>query len=183
MKRAFFFLLVAGVLLGGIAGARDIKTLSGDVFKNVEVRKKDATGIQIMHDDGVAFLDFKNLGEADQKEFGYDAAKYAEGWKQKYEEERRRREQAELAAEQAIARAKALAGQAQAGAQTQETWRPTNQTGVEVTVDSPGFIYGGIPIGGFIVPGALPAGRGRNVVPYPYGYNGATVGPLEIRRR
>ena len=183
MKRAYFSLLVATLLLGGSAGARDLKTINGDVFKNIEVRVRDATGIQILHDDGVVFLDFKSLSEADQKEFGYDPAKYADGWKQKYEAERKRREAAEFAAQQARARAQAQAAQGQS---TPETYQPTNQTGVQVTVDSPGFIYGGYPVGGFVVPGVTtvaPGGRGRNVLPYPYGYNGATVGPLEIRRR
>ncbi len=101
MKRAFFSLLVATLLLGGSVGARDLKTMSGDVYKNIEVRSRDATGIQIMHDDGVVFLDFKNLSEADQKDFGYNADLYADGWKQKFEAEKKRREQAELAAQQA----------------------------------------------------------------------------------
>lgn len=190
MKRAAYSLLVATVLLllgGSSAGARDLKTVSGDVYKNIEVRARDATGIQILHDDGVVFLDFKNLTAADQKEFGYDPAKYADGWKQKFEAEKKRREAAELAAQQARARAQQAQAQTAQGQQsTPETYRPTNQTGLEVTVDSPGFIYGGYPVGGFIVPGfstVVPGTGNRNVLPYPYGYNGATVGPLEIRRR
>lgn len=191
MKRAFLSLLVATVALGGTTLARDIKTLTGDVYKNVEVRFKDPTGIQIMHADGVTFLDFKNLSEADQKDFGYNPETYADGWKQKFEAERRRREAAELAAQQATARAKALAAQNQANADATasvpETYQPSNQTPVEVTVDSPGFTYGGYPVGGYVVPGfsTIVPGRGirGGVVPYPYGYNGATWGPVEIRRR
>ena len=80
MKRALFPLLVATLLLGGSAGARDIKTISGDVYKNIDIKSRDATGIQIMHDDGVVFLDFKNLSEADQKEFGYNV----EAWRSWY---------------------------------------------------------------------------------------------------
>src|SRR4051794_11764112 len=113
MKRALLPLLVAALFLGGSAGARDIKTIDGDVYKNIEIRSRDATGIQILHSDGVAFLDFKNLSADDQKFFGYDAALYADGWKQKFEEEKKRREAAELAAQQAIARARALQAQAQ----------------------------------------------------------------------
>ena len=188
MKRAFFSLLVATAVLGGSAGARDIKTLSGDVFKNIEVRSKDPTGIQIMHADGVTFVDFKNMNAADQKEFGYNPAIYAEGWREKFEAERKRREAAEIAAQQAAARARALAAQnqADANASAPETFQPTNQTGLEVTVDSPGFTYGGYPVGGFVVPGfsTIVPGRGlRGVAPFPYGYNGATWGPVEIRRR
>ena len=155
-------MLVATLLLGGSVGARDIKTVGGDVFKNIEVRSKDATGIQIMHDDGVIFLDFKNLSEADQKEFGYDPATYADGWKQKFEAEKKRREVAEFAAQQAIARAKALAAQGQGNGPAQETWQPSNQTGLQVTVDSPGFIFDGYPVGGVvIVPGYRNPGRAR----------------------
>lgn len=188
MKRALLFLLVAAAVLGGQAIARDIKTVGGDVYKNVEVRFKDPTGIQIMHDDGVTFLDFKNLSDADQKDFGYNAETYADGWKQKFEAERKRREAAELAAQQANARAKALAAQNQANANASvpETYQPTNQSPVEVTVDSPGITYGGYPVGGFVVPGfsTIVPGRGvRGVAPYPNGYNGATWGPVEIRRR
>lgn len=187
MKRAILSLLVATLVLGGSSGARDITTLSGDVFKNIEVRSKDATGIQIMHDDGIVFLDFKNLSAADQKDFGYDPATYADGWKQKFEAERQRREAAELAAQQAIARARALAAQnqANASASTPETYQPSNQTGLEVTVDSPGFTYDGFPVGGFVVPGftTIIPGRGRGMIPYRNGYGGATMGPVEIRRR
>jgi len=185
MKRVFYSLLVATLLLGGSSFARDLKTVSGDIYKNVTVRSRDATGIQIMHDDGVAFLDFKNLSEADQKEFGFDLATYADAWKQKFEDEKKRREQAELAAQQANANARtAQALAAQANAQAQQGYQPTNQTGLQVTVDSPGFSYGGWPVGGFSPYASY--GRGRNVGPYPYvpgtGYNGSTWGPVEIRR-
>ncbi len=156
MKRALLPLLVATLLLGGSAGARDIKTISGDVYKNIEIRSRDATGIQIMHSDGVTFLDFKNLSEEDQKYFGYNPDTYADGWKQKFEEEKKRREAAEIAAQQAIARAKALQAQAQSQGDTSvpETYQPTNQTPVEVTIDSPGYWYGGgYSVAGVIVPG------------------------------
>lgn len=178
MKRALLSLLVATLLLGGSAGARDIKTISGDVYKNIEVRSHDATGIQIMHADGVVFLDFKNLTEDDQKYFGYDAATYADGWKQKFEEEKKRREAAEIAAQQAIARAKALQAQAQdqANQSVPETYQPTNQTPVQVTIESPGVIYGGYPVGGYIIPGYGYGFPGRGRYGYPY-YNGGNIGP------
>jgi len=179
MKRAFFCLLVATAVLGGSAFARDIKTISGDVFKNITVQWKDPTGIQIMHNDGVAFLDFKNLSEPDQKAFGYDPATYADGWKQKFEVEKKRREQAELAAQQAKARADALAA-AQADGSGQDASQQGTQTGVQAGIDSPGFIYGGYVVPGFVIPGVVPTGPIRNGVPYPY--NGASWGPVEIRR-
>ena len=180
MKRVFYSLLAATLLLGNTGLARDLKTVSGDLFKNITLRSKDPTGIQIIHDDGVAFLDFKNLSEADQKEFGFDLGTYADAWKQKFEAEKKRREQAELATQQANARVQAQAGQTS----TPQTYQPTNQTGLQVTVDGPGFIYGGFPIGGFS--NGIPYGRRGNFGPYPYvpynGYNGATWGPTEIRR-
>ena len=118
MKRAFFSLLVALVVLGSSALARDLTTISGEVFKNITVQSRDAIGIQIMHDDGVVYLDFKNLGAADQKEFGYNPETYADAWKQKFETEKQRRELAELAARQAIAiaRTQAIAAEQQANA-------------------------------------------------------------------
>jgi len=185
MKRVFYSLLAAILLLGGSSFARDLKTVSGDVYKNISVRSKDATGIQIIHDDGVAFLDFKNLSESDQKDFGFDLAAYADAWKQKFEAEKQQREQAELAAQQARAQAQqAQAQAAQANAQAQQAYQATNQNGLQVTVDSPGFVYGGWNVGGYSP--VIPYGRGRNFGPYPYvpgtGYNGATWGPLEIRR-
>jgi hypothetical protein len=178
MKRALFALLVATLLLGGSVCARDIKTVSGDVYKNVQVQWKDATGIQIMHDDGVIFLDFKNLTEPDQKDYGYNPDLYADGWKQKFEAEKKRREAAELAARQAKARADALAAAAQLqdnGIQT-----PGTQTGIEVGIDAPNINYGGWLVPGFVIPGFVPNGpiRGNGANPYS-GY----WGPTEIRRR
>jgi hypothetical protein len=180
MKRALLPLLVATLLLGGSAGARDIKTINGDVYKNIEIRSRDATGIQIMHSDGVAFLDFKNMGEEDQKYFGYDATLYADGWKQKFEEEKKRREAAELAAQQAIARAKALQAQAaqdQGNGTAPETYQPTNESPVQVTIESPGYLYGGYPVGGYIIPGystTVIPGRGRYGYPH-YGTPGTAT--------
>src|SRR5215217_7616758 len=85
------------VLTGSAASARDLKTLNGEIFKNIAVTKQDATGLQINHDDGVIFIDFRNLGPAEQKEFGYDPAAYVAGWKEKIEADKVRREQAAAA--------------------------------------------------------------------------------------
>ena len=189
MKRVLYFLLAATLLLGSSGLARDLTTISGDVFKNITVQSKDATGIQIMHDDGVAFLDFKNLSEADQKAFGFDLAAYADGWKQKFEAEKLRREQAELATLLAITRAQAQVAQANA-ALAQEASQPANQTALQVTTDSPGFIYGGYPFGGYPFWGystnVVPFGTVRNFGSYPSasfsGYNGTFGGSGGIRR-
>jgi hypothetical protein len=136
-----------------------------------------------MHSDGVAFLDFKNLNEADQKEFGYNPATYADGWKQKFEAEKKRREAAELAARQARARADALAAQSPNGSSTQAVSTPGTQTGIDVGIDSPNINFGGWVIPGFTLPGVVPNGPIRNGIPYAYPYNGGYWGPVEVRRR
>ena len=179
MKRAFLLLLVAALAVSGSAIARDLKTISGDIYKNITLRSKDPTGIQIMHEDGVTFLDFKNLNEVDQKEFGYNPDTYADGWKQKFEEEKKRREQAELAARQAKARADALAA-AQADGSSPTISPQGTQTGLDVGLDSPNVKFGGYLIPGFVAPGVVPTKPFRGGVPYLY--NGATWGPVEIRR-
>jgi len=138
-----YLLLAAALLFGGSSLARDLTTNNGDVFKNISVRSKDPTGVNIMHDDGVAFLDFKSLSATDQKDFGYDPAAYANAVDQKYEAAKLRREQAHLAALQVIASAQAQTAQANAWAQ--EILQRTNRTNIQVNVASPDFIYGGSP--------------------------------------
>ena len=178
MKRVLYLLLAATLLLGSSGVARDLTTINGDVFKNITIRSRDSTGIQIMHDDGVAFLDFKTLSEADQKDFGFDLAAYADGWKQKFEAERLRREQAELATLLAIARAQAQVAQANA-VLAQEAYQPPYQTGVQATTESPGFFYGGFPYGGYwgysnVVPfGTSVRNFGSNTSASYGGYSGA----------
>jgi hypothetical protein len=147
VKRAHCFLLAATLLLGGNGLARDLTTNNGDVFKNISVQSKEPAGIRIVHDDGVAFLDFKTLSEADQKDFGFDPAAYADERKQKLEAAKLRREQAELAALQAIASAQAQIAQANALARPNFYW--TNQTDFQVTIESPDSFYGGYPSGDF----------------------------------
>ena len=175
MKRAHCFLLAATLLLGGSGLARDLTTNNGDVFKNISVRSKDSTGIRIVHDDGVAFLDFKNLSEADQKDFGFDPAAYADAEKRNVEAAKLRREQAELATLQAIARAQAQIAQANAWAQ--QTFQLTNPTSLLVTIESPDFIYGGYPAGDFT--SVSPFGSSRN---FGANRNFITGGSVGIRR-
>lgn len=177
------------------AEARDLKTLRGEVFKNFTVVKKDATGLQIAHDDGAAFIDFRHLAEAEQKEFGYEPAAYTAGWKQKLEADKRRREQALAAQQAATARARA-----QAAATTPtprdlapRTYGPATPTGLEVYLEAPGFRYGPYDYTGRGFSNTIPPSQGGYLVPYPYnangpypyydGYNGATWGPTIIRRR
>lgn len=178
--------LAASAALCAWAQARDLKTVSGDVFKNIAVTQQDATGIVITHDDGVIFLDYKNLGETEQKEFGFNAATYADGWVRKLAALQQRRQQQALAAQQGAARAQTQAAQTPA----QETWRPSNQTGLEVTVDSPGFRYGGYDYTGRGFSNVIPPSQGGRLAPSPYNangpypyYNGATWGPTIIRQR
>src|SRR5688572_26878639 len=141
-SRRFLSIAAMLALLALPAGARDLKTIRGDVFKNIIVTKKDATGFQISHDDGAAFVDFRNLAEAEQKEFGYDPATYAAGWKAKIDAESRRREQALAARQAAAARTKAQASAAPTPRDlAPRTYTPTNQTGLEVYLEAPGFRY------------------------------------------
>jgi hypothetical protein len=176
MKPVHCFLLAATLLLGGSGLARDLTTNNGDVFKNISVRSKDSTGIRIVHDDGVAFLDFKSLSEADQKDLGFDPAAYADAGRQKLEAAKLRREQAELATLQAIASAQAQI--AQANALARQSSQRTNQTGVQVTIESPDFIYAGYPVGDFT--SAIPFGSSRN---FGANRNFITGGSVGIRRR
>jgi hypothetical protein len=171
VKRIHCYLLAATLLLGGSGLARDLTTNNGDVFKNISVSSKDPTGIRIVHDDGVAFLDFKNLSEADQKDFGFDPAAYADAGKQKFETAKLRREQAELATLQAIASVHAQIAQsnALANALAQRSFQRANQVAFQVTIESPDYIYGGYPTGDFASAvsfgGSRNFGAGHNMMP------------------
>ena len=188
MKLIHWGAIFTTIILMASAQARDLKTFNGEVFKNITINKIDATGINITHDDGVTFIDFRNLAEAQQKEFGYDPAAYVVGWKLKLEEDKARREQA-LAAQQA--RAKALASAMPTPRDlAPRTYTPTNQTSIEVTVDAPGFKYGPYDYTGRGFSNVIPPSQGGYLVPYPYNaygpypyYNGPTWGPTIIRRR
>lgn len=192
MRSAVF--LAAISLLSAAAIGRDLKTVGETVFKNITITKKDATGLEITHDDGVIFLDFRNLAEAERTEFGYEPTAYLAGLKQKAAIEQRRREQALAAHHAKVERAKAQAADERA-------WKthsmdaplppyvPTNQTGLEYTVDSPGFRYGPYDYYGRGFSNAIPPNLGGPVpyvvspyAPYPY-YYGPTWGPTIIRRR
>jgi len=77
MKRAIPLLL--GLLMA--AGAEDLTTTEGKVYKNVTVRKVEPDGISITHESGLAKIPFTKLPEEVQKRHGYDPAKgkaYAE---------------------------------------------------------------------------------------------------------
>lgn len=181
---------IVGVGLSS-AKARDLTTYSGDVYKNIEVVKKDETGMQISHDDGVAFIDYKNLSEADQKVFGYDPAKYAIAWQQKLLARQQEKQQQMLVAQQAAARARAQAALTPEQS-AQETWQPVQPSGLQVTYDTPGFGYGpyyfsGNTFDGSSFPYFSPSFRGTRFAPYPYapygGRGGNAWGTLDIRRR
>ena len=168
-------LIAASVVLTTVGDARDLKTVNGEVFKNIAVSKKDATGIQITHDDGVAFVDFKNLSDAEQKEFGFDPAKYAAGQQEKIATEKRRRE---LAAQRAAAAQAAAANAPAADPGTAATANPAAR-GFEFGVGTPGFKYGGYRIDGFGVTNGVPTGT----TPLPAGIQGGYVSPPIIRKR
>jgi len=182
MKTARLLSIAAVCVLTGTAAlARDLKTVTGDVYKNITITKQDPTGLQISHDDGVAFLDFRLLGPAEQKEFGYDPAAYTAAWKQKVEAAR--------AQQQALAAQKAAAAAAKANGQptppqiyTQEVPQPpavfTNQTGLQYSVDTPGFRYGSTDFTGRSFSNTIPPSQGG---PVPYAYpNGANASPYYV---
>ena len=177
----FVLLIAASVWLAPTGDARDLQTVSGEFFKNIVVSKKDATGIRITHDDGVAFVDFKNLPDAEQKEFGYDPATYAAGQQAKIAAEKRRRE---LAARQAAAAktaaAKASADNAQdAVPETAVRATPTAR-GLEVVVGTPGFKYGKYRIESWSVTNGVPTGTGGTL---PGQTTGGYVTPPFVRQR
>ena len=171
----FALLIAASVWLTATGDARDLKTVNGEVFKNIAVSKKDGTGIQITHDDGVAFVDFKNLSDAEQKEFGFDPAKYAAGQQEKIAAEKRRRE---LAARQAAAAKAAAANAPTADPGTAAGANPPAR-GFEFGVGTPGFKYGGYRIDGFGVTNGLPTGT----APLPAGTQGGYITPPFVRKR
>lgn len=57
--------------------ARDITTLTGQIYRDVTVTRVEKTGIGILHRDGTAFLDFSILLSEIRKEFGYSETTYA----------------------------------------------------------------------------------------------------------
>ncbi len=181
--------LATGLLLTAGTFARDLKTANGELFKNITVTKKDATGLQITHDDGVIFIDFQNLAAAEQKEFGYDPVAYTAARIEKAEAEKARRE---LAAQQAAARGKAQASATQTSTTVPIPRRevPPAQTTIEFTIDAPGFRYGLYDYYGRGFSNVTPPTQGGTAVPSPYNatgpypyYYGPTVGPTIIRRR
>jgi hypothetical protein len=182
-------LLAAVVLLPTLGKARDLKTVDGEVYKNIVVSKQDATGIQISHDDGLAFIDFLNLSEKEQKEFGYDPAKYAAGMKEKIAAEKRRQEIAaqQWAAQQAARAAAAKANNSTAPATVVVPVAPAGR-GLDVGVGTPGFKYGGYQVEGFGINNGVPyRTEGVPVIPYQGGYavpyQGGYVTPPIIRQR
>jgi hypothetical protein len=182
------------VLAGSSAWARDLKTVNGEVFKNITVTKQDATGLEITHDDGVIFVDFRNLGPAEQKEFGYNPTAYAAAWKKKIADDKARREQTAAARAAAKSRAQAAAAAATPAPVTGYSYNPptvSNQTTIESYYDAPGLRWGPYDYGRPFAP-TVPQSYGGNgvipIIPYnPYGpypnYNGAVWGPTIIRRR
>jgi hypothetical protein len=68
MKRAIPLLL--GLLMA--AGAEDLTTTEGRVYKNVTVRKVEPDGLSISHESGLAKIPFTKLPKEVQKKHGYD---------------------------------------------------------------------------------------------------------------
>ena len=110
MRRLILTILL---LLTAACLARDIRTKTGEIYKDVAVTRVEATGISITHRDGVAFLDFKILPIELQKEYGYSAEGYVVG-------QAANREQATLVDIQRRATVAALAFQQLADQQRQQ---------------------------------------------------------------
>jgi hypothetical protein len=157
------------LVLPALGGARDLKAVDGSIYKNITITKVDVTGIQFSHDDGIAFIDFKNLPEKEQKEFGYDPAKYAAGVQEKAAAEKRRQE----AAAQRYAAQQAAMKAIDASNAKNAPLVPINPPaqGLDVGVGTPGFRYGGYQIEGFGISNGLPYRTdGVPVIPYQGGY-------------
>jgi hypothetical protein len=164
----------------GSLGARDLMTKGGDIFRNITIVKKDALGVRIAHDDGFAFVDFMNLNEADQKEFGYDPAAYTVVILERAATEKRQRE-------------RALAAQKIAGTKPAPTVSivtpvspsiPAATTGVQATVETPRFNLQTYRSDGTVFSTGTPPAMGGT--PFIRGFvrpDGTEMGPLIIRRR
>jgi len=61
------------------ADARDIVTRSGKIYRNATVVRVEKNGLDISYEDGVAFIDFKDLPEAVRMEFGFNELDYTSG--------------------------------------------------------------------------------------------------------
>ena len=188
MKRLAPSLCVAlSVLLAGEIAARDLKTTTGEVYHNFAVTKKEPTGLRIAHDDGVAFVDFILLSEAEKKEFGFDAAAYAAGQGEKAAEEKARQQAlaAQLAARKAAEKAageRSLADRDYSSRDYSQRQIPPVQQGVQATVDTPDFSTQTYSSDGTLIIYHAP----RVVVGKMRGHylgNGTYVGPTIVRQR
>lgn len=148
MKLSSFSMLVAvSVAAASSAWARDITTTTGQVYHNAVVTKTQPDGIRIEHDDGVGFIDFQVLSEADRKEFGYDPAAYAAAQKDQASNDKRRQEYNWMVARQALYLAgKAAEASIAAGYPTPydiAAPAPQNPAGttIEATLETPNFSY------------------------------------------
>lgn len=78
--RAWLRLIVIMMIFGPVSiEARDITTVSGKVYRGIKVLRVEKHGINISHDDGVAFIDLKELPPSLEDEFGLKEEDYAAG--------------------------------------------------------------------------------------------------------
>lgn len=176
---------VCTVVAGSPASARDLKTVGGTVFKNINLVSKSATGIQISHDDGLIFLDYRNLDATDRTAFGYDEATYVEGLKQNVELKKQAQAQAQAVQQARQARVRAEAAEATAWkthslvggtvvsvlpTPTTSGYTTSTPQGLQYSAESPGFTYGGYYYPGGVYPGSVyPAGAyPANAYPAPF---------------
>ena len=92
--RYWSLLLVLFFLSNGILLARDITNITGKVYRDIQVKRVDATGVYFHHSKGLCLLPFNELLDNDKKEFGSDPVKM-----EQYQAEVNRLEQERKSAE------------------------------------------------------------------------------------
>lgn len=127
MKTSLLRVLIAASLVTTSGWARDITTTTGQVYHNAVVTKAQPNGVRISHDDGVGFLDYQILSEADRKEFGYDPVVYAAASKDEAGLEKRRNELQLLLAQRALYLAAQAAQAAASAGGAHRTFHPSRR--------------------------------------------------------
>ena len=149
MKMSLLRVLTAASFIATSGWARDITTTTGQVYHNAVVTKTQPDGVRIAHDDGVGFIDYQMLSEADRREFGFDPVAYAAAGKDEASLDKRRKELQLLLAQRALylaaqaAQAAASAGGAPSSVPPQPAAPQVapGQTNVDVNLQTPAFTY------------------------------------------
>ncbi len=78
LKNSSCLWIAAALAVAGFAGAEDLTTNEGKIYKQVTVTKVEPDGLSIMHESGTAKVLFIELPEEMQRKHGYDPAKAEE---------------------------------------------------------------------------------------------------------